>query len=175
MPQPVSLLLRQSLMLKDAVQECLKDPAPKPVHRLRSTTRRIEATLKLLSLSSSLPDLQEQTKPLAKRLRGVRRAAAKVRDLDVHLDLLKKYRENRDGDDEEMSRARNISCQSQEESHSPIAEKPAKRPAKDSSRIRPPGGSPETRSRSCNWRRSLGGRGTELASPSYSRAGSSKG
>ena len=104
MPQPVSLLLRQSLMLKDAVQECLKDPAPKPVHRLRSTTRRIEATLKLLTLSGSLPDLQQEAKPLAKLLRRVRRAAAKVRDLDVHLDLLKKYRGNRDGDEEEMSR-----------------------------------------------------------------------
>jgi CHAD domain-containing protein len=102
MPQPVSLLLRQSLLLKAAVLDCLSDdgpgdPGPKPVHRLRSATRRIEATLELLSLyASSLPELQQKTKPLAKVLRRVRRAAARVRDLDVHLDLLERYRASPD-------------------------------------------------------------------------------
>jgi CHAD domain-containing protein len=102
MPQPVSVLLRQSLLLKAAVLDCLSDDRrgnqdPKPVHRLRSATRRIEATLELLSLyASSLPELQQQTKPLAKVLRRVRRAAARVRDLDVHLDLLESYQASPD-------------------------------------------------------------------------------
>ncbi len=96
MPQPVALLLRQSLSLKTEVLDCLSDPAPKHVHHLRSKIRRIEATLELLALSASLPDLQNEAKPLTKLLTKIRRAAGKVRDLDVHLDLLKKYRRNDD-------------------------------------------------------------------------------
>ena len=45
MPQPVTVFLRQGLMLKAAIADCLKKTSPKRVHRLRSTTRRIEATL----------------------------------------------------------------------------------------------------------------------------------
>ena len=96
MPQPVALLLRQSLSLKTEVLDCLSDPAPKHVHHLRSKIRRIEATLELLALSASLPDLHKEAKPLTKLLTKIRRAAGKVRDLDVHLDLLKKYRRNDD-------------------------------------------------------------------------------
>ena len=96
MPQPVPLLLRQSLSLKAEVLDCLNDPAAKHVHRLRSKIRRIEATLELLALSASLPDLRKEAKPLTKLLTKIRRTAGKVRDLDVHLDLLKKYRRNED-------------------------------------------------------------------------------
>jgi len=45
MPQPVAVFLRQSQMLKTAIADCLDKPKPNPVHRLRSTTRRLEATL----------------------------------------------------------------------------------------------------------------------------------
>jgi CHAD domain-containing protein len=96
MPQPVPLFLRQSVTLKAAVLDCLTNTDPKPVHRLRTTTRRIEATLELLIFSASLGDLRTQAKPLRKLLRKIRSAAGSVRDLDVHVDLLENYRPNGD-------------------------------------------------------------------------------
>lgn len=92
MPQPVTVFLRQSLMLKAAIAACLRKASPKRVHHLRSTTRRIEATLELLTLS----DIREQSKPLRRSLRKVRRAAGEVRDLDVHSDLLAAYNQTPD-------------------------------------------------------------------------------
>jgi CHAD domain-containing protein len=83
-------------MLMAAVADCLTDTQAKPVHRLRTTTRRIEATLELLTLSASLGDLRDQAKPLRKLLRKTRSAAGTVRDLDVHVALLEKYRANGD-------------------------------------------------------------------------------
>jgi len=95
MPQPVAAFLRQSLALKAAIADCLKDPSIKPVHRLRSTTRRLEATLELLTLSTGA-QLRSNSKPLRRDLRDIRRAAGAVRDLDVHRDLLNAYKKNRD-------------------------------------------------------------------------------
>jgi CHAD domain-containing protein len=88
MPQPVTAFLQQSVNLKAAIEDCLKDPKPKPVHRLRSSTRRIEARLELLAVSTDL-HIDREAKPLRKVLRQIRRAAGAVRDLDVHRDLLK--------------------------------------------------------------------------------------
>jgi len=97
MSQPVTAFLRQSLALKAAIVDCLDEPSMKPVHRLRSTTRRIEATLELLDLSTDL-NVRGKSKSLRKALREVRRAAGAVRDLDVHRDLLKAYKKNGDTD-----------------------------------------------------------------------------
>jgi CHAD domain-containing protein len=91
MPQPVTVFLRQVLQLKAAIADCLKKPTPKRVHRLRSTTRRIEATLQLLVLSSGISRIQKKSKLLERSLRKVRRAAGTVRDADVHSDLLDAY------------------------------------------------------------------------------------
>ncbi|MCU1252859.1 MAG: hypothetical protein JWQ49_5888 [Edaphobacter sp.] len=91
MPQPVSAFLRQGLMLKAAIAACLKKASPKRVHRLRSTTRRIEATLELLVLSAGIPRIDRQSKPLQRSLRKIRRAAGEVRDADVQSDLLDAY------------------------------------------------------------------------------------
>src|SRR5258705_3714028 len=91
MPQPVTVFLRQVLQLKAAIADCLKKPTPKRVHRLRSTTRRIEATLQLLVLSSGISRIQKKSKLLERSLRKVRRAAGAVRDADVHSDLLDAY------------------------------------------------------------------------------------
>ena len=91
MPQPVTVFLRQSLMLKSAIADCLKKPSPKNVHTLRSTTRRIEATLELLTLSADISGINKQAKPLERSLRKLRRAAGEVRDADVHYDLLAAY------------------------------------------------------------------------------------
>jgi CHAD domain-containing protein len=91
MPQPVTVFLRQGLMLKAAIAACLKKASPKRVHHLRSTTRRIEATLQLLVLSTGIPRIDKQSKPLQRSLRKLRRAAGEVRDADVHYDLLAPY------------------------------------------------------------------------------------
>jgi CHAD domain-containing protein len=91
MPQPVTVFLRQALMLRSAIADCLKKASPKRVHRLRSTTRRIEATHQLLVLSSGISRIQKESKPLERSLRKVRRAAGTVRDADVHSDLLDAY------------------------------------------------------------------------------------
>jgi CHAD domain-containing protein len=91
MPQPVIVFLRQALMLKAAIAACLKKPSPKRVHHLRSTTRRIEATLELLVLSADISRIGKQAKPLQRSLRKLRRAAGAVRDADVQHDLLAAY------------------------------------------------------------------------------------
>jgi CHAD domain-containing protein len=97
MLQPVTAFLRQSLALKAAIADCLDEPSVKPVHKLRSTTRRLEATLELLDLSTGIK-IRGKSKPLRKALREIRRAAGTVRDLDVHCDLLKAYKKNGDTD-----------------------------------------------------------------------------
>jgi CHAD domain-containing protein len=91
MPQPVTVFLRQSLMLKTAIATCLKKASPKRVHHLRSTTRRIEATLELLVLSANISGIDKYSKPLQRSLRKLRRAAGAVRDADVQSDLLSAY------------------------------------------------------------------------------------
>lgn len=88
MPQPVSAFLEQSAIMQAAIDDCLKDPKPKAVHKLRSSTRRIEARLELLAVATDL-QIDREAKPLRKALREIRRAAGAVRDLDVHRDLLK--------------------------------------------------------------------------------------
>jgi CHAD domain-containing protein len=91
MPQPVTVFLRQSLMFKSAIADCLKKPSPRRVHLLRSTTRRIEATLELLTLSADISGINKQAKPLQRSLRKLRRAAGEVRDADVHSELMAAY------------------------------------------------------------------------------------
>jgi CHAD domain-containing protein len=91
MPRPVTVFLRQGLMLKAAIAACLKKPSPKRVHHLRSTTRRIEATLELLAVSADISRINKQSKPLRRSLRKLRRAAGAVRDADVQYDLLAAY------------------------------------------------------------------------------------
>ncbi len=91
MPQPVIVFFCQGLMLKAAIAACLKKTSPKRVHYLRSTTRRIEATLQLLVLSTGISRIDKQSKPLQRSLRKLRRAAGAVRDADVQHDLLAAY------------------------------------------------------------------------------------
>ncbi len=107
MSQPVGAFLQQSLILKAAIVDCLKKPSPKPVHKLRSTTRRIEATLELLAAASTI-HIDRESRPLRKALRKLRRAAGAVRDLDVHRGLLNACKKNADTArlDHELSAAR---------------------------------------------------------------------
>jgi CHAD domain-containing protein len=108
MPQPVTTFLRHSLALRAAMAECLADPTPKAVHSLRSSTRRIEATLQLLVDTADLPALPKRSKRFSKSLRKIRRTAGSVRDLDVHSELLATYKTISDADSlqEELNSAR---------------------------------------------------------------------
>lgn len=84
---PVRTLRDLVTSLEAAITLTLASPKPKPVHRLRATTRRVEAQLELLAL---LPDLPKHAKPARKArkfLRKLRRAAGRVRDFDVQHDL----------------------------------------------------------------------------------------
>jgi len=92
MPHPVATFLRLSLALKTAMAECLAQPTPKTVHRLRATIRRIKATLDLLVDTADLPTLPKRSKQFRRSLRQVRRAAGAVRDLDAHSELLADYK-----------------------------------------------------------------------------------
>jgi CHAD domain-containing protein len=92
MPQPVITFLRHSLMLKTKMAECLNEPKPKAVHQLRSSARRIEATLELLIATADLPSVPKRSKELRRSLRKLRRASGKVRDIDVHRSLLAAYK-----------------------------------------------------------------------------------
>lgn len=84
---PVRTLRDLVTALETVMTLTLADPKRKPIHRLRTTTRRIEAQLELLAL---LPELPEHAKPAKKSrrlIRKLRRAAGRVRDLDVQRDL----------------------------------------------------------------------------------------
>lgn len=59
-----------------------------PVHRLRTSTRRMEAQLVLISLLPAMPEHAEQAAEVHRLLRRVRRAAATVRDMDVQIDMI---------------------------------------------------------------------------------------
>jgi CHAD domain-containing protein len=91
MPQPVIAFLRHSLTLKAAMAACLDDPKPEAVHKLRSSTRRLEAVLEVLNSSADLPTLQKRSKAFRRSLRQIRRTSGGVRDLDIHRELLSSY------------------------------------------------------------------------------------
>jgi CHAD domain-containing protein len=60
------------------------DAAPKGVHRLRTTIRRIESLV-----SYANPDLDKKLERSLEKMADLRKQAGKVRDLDVQADLLK--------------------------------------------------------------------------------------
>jgi CHAD domain-containing protein len=91
MPQPVITFLHYSLILKAAMADCLDDPKPEAVHRLRSSNRRLEAVLEVLTPSVDLPTLPKRSRAFKRSVRGIRRIAGDVRDLDVHVELLDTY------------------------------------------------------------------------------------
>lgn len=85
---PLETLRQHITELEAAILLCLDDPTKKPVHRLRTMTRRIEAQLTLLA-ALHVPSIHGEDAQQARRLlKKIRRAAGKVRDLDVHNDLI---------------------------------------------------------------------------------------
>jgi CHAD domain-containing protein len=85
---PVQVLREHLTNLEAAMSVCLADPGHKPVHKLRTETRRVEALLLLLALVPGLPEHRKEAAALLRALARLRRAAGEVRDLDVHRKML---------------------------------------------------------------------------------------
>lgn len=87
--RPVRTLREHVTALEAAITLCLADPKPRPVHRLRTTTRRIEGQLAMLALLPEIPEHNKLARKTQRILKKLRRAAGNVRDLDVQLDLIR--------------------------------------------------------------------------------------
>ncbi|HEX9201227.1 MAG TPA: CHAD domain-containing protein [Acidobacteriaceae bacterium] len=85
---PLETLHDLTTALEAAALECLANPRKGSVHRLRTSTRRIEAQLELFSLLPKVPPHSKLRDKAMKLLEKLRSAAGKVRDLDVQRDLL---------------------------------------------------------------------------------------
>jgi CHAD domain-containing protein len=86
--RPVETLRDHATALEAALAVCLGDPKPRPVHKLRTETRRIEAQLLLLDQMHGLSPFRKEAAKVRKHLKKLRRAAGRVRDLDVQRKLL---------------------------------------------------------------------------------------
>ena len=86
---PVRTLREHALALEEAMTVCLSKPRPRAVHKVRTEAGRVEAQLELLSLLKKLPSHRSETARVLHLLKKIRRAAGRVRDLDVQRKLLK--------------------------------------------------------------------------------------
>jgi CHAD domain-containing protein len=76
---------------RSAVAQCVQDADPEAVHRVRTGSRRLQAMVEATLRESRSPALQHPAKAWLRQLKQVRRAAAPVRDLDVHRKLLEQW------------------------------------------------------------------------------------
>lgn len=86
--QPVKVLRETATALEAAVLECVAKPKVAAVHKVRTTSRRIEAQLNLLPLLGGFPPYEDEVRKMRKLLKKLRQAAGAVRDLDVQQDLV---------------------------------------------------------------------------------------
>jgi len=86
---PVQALREAVTSLEAAMLMCLARPRKEAIHRLRTSTRRIEAQLELLSMLPDLPQQGEQKQYAARLLKKLRQAAGEVRDIDVQRNLIR--------------------------------------------------------------------------------------
>jgi len=86
---PVQQLCEAVVSLEASVLLCLARPGKIAVHRLRTSTRRVEAQLELLSMLPGLPPRQQQARKAVRLLKQLRQAAGQVRDIDVQRDLVR--------------------------------------------------------------------------------------
>jgi CHAD domain-containing protein len=85
---PIATLRETTQFLEAAILVCLAKPDKEAVHNLRTSTRRIEAQLELLALLPKLPPHQKEARKALRLLTKLRRAAGRVRDLDVQRNLI---------------------------------------------------------------------------------------
>lgn len=87
-------ILNLAAPLRLNLSKCADDPDVDPVHDTRTGTRRLQATLEELLRGTPEGDSGEEVRAAAtavmRQLKKIRRAAAPVRDLDVHRKLLEK-------------------------------------------------------------------------------------
>ena len=88
---PVRTLREHTLALEEAMTVCLSKPRPRAVHKVRTEAGRVEAQLELLSLLKKLPSHRSEAARALRLLKKIRRAAGRVRDLDVQRKLLKTH------------------------------------------------------------------------------------
>ncbi len=88
--RPVQGLRESIRSLEAAALVCLASPKKKPVHQLRTWTRRIEAQMELIALLPNVPRAEEPMRKASSVLKKLRREAGRVRDLDVERDLIAK-------------------------------------------------------------------------------------
>ncbi len=85
---PISSLREHATALQAAITVCLGEPTPHDVHKLRTESRRIEAHLDLLRRLKGLPPFRNKAAKALRQLNKLRRAAGRVRDLDVQQKLI---------------------------------------------------------------------------------------
>jgi CHAD domain-containing protein len=85
---PIQTLRETTEALEAAILVCLDNPDKPSVHRLRTTTRRIEAQFELLAMLPHLPPHKKESRKALRLLKKLRRAAGRVRDLDVQRGLI---------------------------------------------------------------------------------------
>jgi CHAD domain-containing protein len=78
--------------LRDELREIARHSNSESVHKLRTSTRRVETVLKVF-----VPQPDRATRKLVKSLSRLRKKAGKVRDLDVQMDLLRNLKIARGG------------------------------------------------------------------------------
>jgi CHAD domain-containing protein len=92
--QPIAALTTQVMALDAAMLVAVANAEVGPVHKLRTSTRRVEAQMTLLEALAGgskplvLPNHADEMAAVKKRLRKVRRAAGAVRDLDVQCEAI---------------------------------------------------------------------------------------
>lgn len=93
--QPIQALREQIIALDAAMLVALTSTEEGAVHKLRTSTRRVQAHLTLVDLlhgdadASALSAHRKKTSAVSDRLRRVRRAAGSVRDLDVQIETIR--------------------------------------------------------------------------------------
>jgi len=88
---PLRTLEEHITELEAMVLQCRADPGVRPVHRLRTLTRRVEAQLTLLDTLRTRGRRTEDALDARRILKKLRRAAGEVRDLDVQTGLVSDY------------------------------------------------------------------------------------
>lgn len=82
--------------LRGNLEKCASDPGIDPVHDVRTGTRRLQAMVEaILRERGDDNSLQQTADEWLTALKKMRRAAAPVRDLDVHRELLQKLVKNK--------------------------------------------------------------------------------
>ncbi len=83
-------LRKLTAALRGNLEKCATEPGVDPVHDVRTGTRRVQAMVEAMMRERSDEAFHEAGKQWLRLLKRMRRAAAPVRDLDVHRKLLQK-------------------------------------------------------------------------------------